>query len=118
MGVVRQDTIGPLRHLRRLVPVFLLSVVLVAGPSAGAATVRWTPIPPAPLSPRGFHTAVWTGTEMLVWGGSTAGRLFADGAVYDPAAGSWRSMPRAPLAPRTGHVAVWTGRELLVWGGC
>src|ERR687891_2634 len=117
MGVVPQDTIGPLSRFRRFVPLLALGVVLIPR-SADSAAVRWTPVPPAPISPRGFHAAVWTGSEMLVWGGSSAGRLFADGAAYDPASSTWRVLPRSPLAARTGHVSAWTGRRLLVWGGC
>jgi N-acetylneuraminic acid mutarotase len=61
------------------------------------------------------HTAVWTGTQMIVWGGypytNTGGR-------YDPAADSWTatSTTGAPFA-RDYHIAVWTGDEMIVWGG-
>jgi hypothetical protein len=55
---------------------------------------------------------------MIVWGGSTAGRLFGDGAAFDPETGEWRVLPPGPLSARTGHTATWTGRELLIWGGC
>ncbi len=69
-------------------------------------------------SPRFYHTAVWTGREMLVWGGSNAGKSFNDGGLYDPVADSWRPVSRehAPSA-RGLHAAVWTGREMIVWGG-
>ena len=74
---------------------------------------RWTPLWSGPR--RTWHTAVWTGEEMLVWGGSTCrGRPRADGAAWD---GSWRRIARAPLSRRAYHVAVWTGEEMLVWGG-
>ena len=65
------------------------------------------------------HRAVWTGSEMLVWGGEDlSGNSFADGARYDPATDSWAAMSEdnAPLA-RDDHSAVWTGSEMLVWGG-
>jgi serine/threonine protein kinase/N-acetylneuraminic acid mutarotase len=64
------------------------------------------------------HSAVWTGREMLVWGGSDAGRSFNDGALYDPVEDVWRAISRegAP-SPRGLHAAVWTGKEMLVWGG-
>ncbi|MBZ5639096.1 MAG: HYR domain-containing protein [Acidobacteriia bacterium] len=66
-------------------------------------------------SPRGDHTAVWTGTEMIVWGGygglNTGGR-------YNPVTDEWKptSTVSAP-DPRRGHTAAWTGREMIVWGG-
>jgi hypothetical protein len=78
---------------------------------------QWTPLDPGPLGDRHFHTAVWTGAEMIVWGGRTETRLHADGAAYDPRTGSWRKVAPSPLAPRQYHVAVWTGEEMIVWGG-
>jgi hypothetical protein len=65
--------------------------------------------------PRRSHTAVWTGTEMIVWGG--AGYL-QTGGRYQPANDSWlaTSTVGAP-AGRLGHTAVWTGTEMIVWGG-
>jgi N-acetylneuraminic acid mutarotase len=62
---------------------------------------------------RSGHTAVWTGSEMIVWGG---GRN--DGGRYNPAANSWMAVPTngAPAA-RSGHTAIWTGSEMIVWGG-
>ncbi len=81
----------------------------------------WTPIAGASApSARGFHAAVWTGTEMIVWGGwaASTGKLLGDGARYDPGADAWRSLASAgaPSARRY-HRAVWTGHELVVWGG-
>jgi N-acetylneuraminic acid mutarotase len=71
-------------------------------------------------SARYNHTQVWTGSEMIVWGGSTAYRsgYFNTGGRYDPAADSWTatSTYKAPT-PRNGHTAVWTGSEMIVWGG-
>jgi hypothetical protein len=70
----------------------------------------------APLS-RTSHTAVWTGTKMIVWGGYTTGRVNT-GGVYDPAGNSWSatSLTSVPTA-RTDHTAVWTGTQMIVWGG-
>ncbi|MEE8412576.1 MAG: MopE-related protein [Acidobacteriota bacterium] len=68
--------------------------------------------------PRGLssHTAVWTGTEMLVWGRSGCGPGY--GSRYDPAIDAWTEMSKvgAP-AGRYDHIAVWTGSQMLVWGG-
>jgi N-acetylneuraminic acid mutarotase len=90
-----------------------------------AARDRWAPLEPGPLGNRTSHTAVWTGKEMIVWGGfsgSVAGvahgsELRADGAAYDPRSDRWRMIAPAPLSPRQYHVAVWTGEEMIVWGG-
>lgn len=67
------------------------------------------------------QTAVWTGSEMIVWGGDgNDGRypLFGDGARYDPVTGKWaRVSPEGGLSPRTSHTAVWTGAQMITWGG-
>ena len=65
------------------------------------------------------HTAVWTGTEMVVWGGlGPNGFSFDSGGRYDPGTDSWTptSTTSAPAA-RHSHTAVWTGSEMMVWGG-
>lgn len=89
-------------------------------------------------TPRVMHTAVWTGREMIVWGGlegwrnaaiedrplGDGGRLtFVDArtaAIFPK--GRWQAIEAqvdagAPSA-RFGHTATWTGQEMLVWGGC
>jgi N-acetylneuraminic acid mutarotase len=69
--------------------------------------------------PRWGHTAVWTGNEMIVWGGSVGGSPpFNTGGRYQPSADSWRgtSLANAPTV-RSNHTAVWTGTEMIVWGG-
>ncbi len=55
---------------------------------------------------------------MIVWGGASRGRLFADGAAYNPATDGWRTLATAPLEGRTAQTSVWTGAEVIVWGGC
>jgi N-acetylneuraminic acid mutarotase len=78
---------------------------------------RWQPLPAAPLAPRQGHVAVWTGEEMLVWGGSDFFTVFVDGAAYDPRTGDWRRLPAPPFRRSPAWTAVWTGRELILWGG-
>ena len=66
---------------------------------------------------RASHTVVWTGTEMIVWGGYNPGVLNTGGR-YDPNTNSWiaTSTTNAP-DPRSWHTAVWTDMEMIVWGG-
>jgi hypothetical protein len=79
---------------------------------------RWEGLPPSPVTARFGTSAVWTGREVLFWGGQAEpDTTFADGAAYDPATRRWRRLPAAPIGARTGHQAVWTGREMIVWGG-
>lgn len=82
-------------------------------------TDQWTILPDAGApSSRAWHQAVWTGSEMIVWGGEFVNLQYDDGALYAPWNTSW-----APIAssgapsPRSSHVAVWTGSEMLNWGG-
>ena len=73
--------------------------------------------PLMPLLRRSVHTAVWTGSEMIVWGGEFSG-YSNTGGRYNPSTDSWTatSLTNAPSA-RDGHTAVWTGSEMIVWGG-
>lgn len=78
----------------------------------------WRRIPEAPISGRQGHSAVWTGTEMLVWGGLRNGRILKDGAAFDPVSESWRRIALPPgQVGRRGHHAAWTGEEMVVWSG-
>ena len=70
-------------------------------------------------SARSFHTVVWTGTEMIVWGGVDESFLLVNtGGRYNPSTDSWTatSTTNAP-DPRALHTAVWSGGEMIVWGG-
>lgn len=64
------------------------------------------------------HTAVWTGTKMIVWGGVTGTSAVNDGGAYDPESNSWAAIStmNAPT-PRYLHTAIWTGSKMIVWGG-
>ena len=67
---------------------------------------------------RANHTAVWTGSEMIVWGGLNYDLPLGTGDRYNPAINSWSkvSLTNAPVA-RSTHTAVWTGKEMIIWGG-
>src|SRR6266513_205248 len=82
-------------------------------------TDTWTPTSTvnAP-TPRALHTAVWTGSEMIVWGGLGDSSDWNTGGRYNPVADSWTPTVTtgAPEA-RDSHTAVWTGSEMIVWGG-
>jgi len=78
----------------------------------------WTPtVGSGSPSARQSHTMVWTGTEVIAWGG-TDNTLLGDGGRYDPATDTWVPMSStgAPT-PRHSAAAVWTGLEVVVWGG-
>jgi N-acetylneuraminic acid mutarotase len=69
-------------------------------------------------SARYQHTAVWTGSKMIVWGGRDSSSFLNDGGQYDPVANTWTltTIAGAPSA-RAVHTAVWTGSRMIVWGG-
>jgi N-acetylneuraminic acid mutarotase len=69
-------------------------------------------------SARAYHTAVWSGTDMIVWGGTDDFNDFNSGGRYNPGTNSWTvtSTANAPDG-RAGHTAVWTGSEMIIWGG-
>ena len=95
-------------------------VLLNTGGRYDPSTDSWTTTTTmnAP-SPRWGHTAVWTGTEMIVWGGDDAmGGHLNTGGTYNPGTDTWTatSITGAP-AGRLSHTAVWTGNEMVVWGG-
>ncbi|HYS05284.1 MAG TPA: hypothetical protein VEW47_08835 [Candidatus Dormibacteraeota bacterium] len=60
------------------------------------------------------QSAVWTGTDMIVWGGASRN----SGARYDPLTDTWTSITtKGAPDPRLAHSAIWTGTEMIVWGG-
>src|SRR6185436_10681134 len=91
---------------------------LDALPAAACAADTWSPTLTTAPDPRQFHTAVWTGTEMIVWGGDHQS-VFQTGARYSPATDTWTptGIDSNTPAPRAKHTAVWTGTEMIVWGG-
>jgi PKD repeat protein/N-acetylneuraminic acid mutarotase len=96
--------------------------LLASGGRYNPVTDTWIPTSTANTpDARARHTAVWTGQEMIVWGGCTSANcLLGDnaGGRYDPQADAWQatSTAHAPEA-RQWHTAVWTGYEMIVWGG-
>ena len=87
--------------------------------TGGVTHGAWTALSTvnAPLGRQG-HTAVWTGTRLIIWGGKVGGVAVNDGASYDPQTDTWTALPTTGAASARGsHAAVWTGREMVVFGG-
>lgn len=95
-----------------------------AGGRYNPATDTWTPVSTT-IDKFGFasrrnHTAVWTGTEMIVFGGEEdkGDALQGVGIRYRPSDDSWaQCSPVGAPSPRLDHAAVWTGKEMIIWGG-
>jgi len=105
-------------------------------------TDSWKPMALPPLKPRNNLVSLWSGTEMIIWGGnitvstgatSSFATCYFDGARYNPEMDSWTPLPplrkpKSPLmAPATlkllkksylrTHHALWTGKELITYDG-
>ncbi len=80
----------------------------------------WTPVLAGLTAPvaRVYHTAVWTGSEMIIWGGYNGGYLNTGGR-YNPATDSWLPTSLGPNVPsaRRDSTATWTGTLMIIWGG-
>ena len=86
------------------------------------ATNSWTAIAADVALARYQHSAVWTGTDLLVWGGSIVSYGYAyltsTGSRYNLATNTWTPLAQtgAP-AERANHSAAWTGSRMLIYGG-
>lgn len=88
--------------------------------TASLAHYRWSVLPTAPITGRSSAVGVWTGTQLVIWGGASGREgavLHGDGAAYDPETRTWSSLPSSPLSARSQAASVWIGRSLFIWGG-
>jgi hypothetical protein len=77
-------------------------------------------LPFGPLAPREGTSAVWTGDEMIVWGGCDTEQCqtrFSDGAAFHLGTKEWRMIAESPLDGLWNLPAVWTGTEMLIVRG-
>lgn len=80
--------------------------------SYAPATRTWQQLsPPSGGSDctEGRESAVWTGSEMLVWGYVNT--------AYNPATNRWRPLPTPPMVWGGPSVIAWTGSQMIGWGG-
>jgi hypothetical protein len=85
----RMIVFGGATQLNRVTP-------LATGFSYDPGLNAWTPIANAP-SVRAEHAAVWTGAEMLVWGGYPGGiGLSLDAGRFEPATDTWSGPLQRP----------------------
>jgi len=86
------------------------------GAAYDPSTDTWRTLAESPLTTeegsRFHYEGVWTGSELVIWGGPEG-----QGAAYDPAADSWRAIADAGWGGRMGFSIGWTGEEVIVAGG-
>lgn len=92
---------------------------LNSGGRYNPTTDSWlaTNITEAPI-PRHEHSVVWTGSQMIIWGGAAVGGITDTGGKYDPASDTWiaTDQTNAPTG-RQDHSGIWTNSEMIIWGG-
>ena len=111
----------------RRATILVVALVALAGAAAYALANRgpavagkWERLPDAPLSKRDGATGVWTGREVIVFGGVEAPSCpncssevapvpLRDGAAYDPAMRRWRRIADLPAAREFGDAVVVAG---------
>ena len=83
------------------------------------ATESWSLLPPGTGSPaaRFDHEMLWTGRELIVWGGANNQSVLNTGARYLPESNTWLPMSQSSLSPRTKSASLWTGDRMFVFGG-
>lgn len=122
-------------HGRAIVGV-VVTGLLVAGCGGGGgaertvaatATVQWENgawgTVTSDVDAMAYATAVWTGEELVVWGGDDPSSVEFDGGwtgvAYDPATKVWRSIAAAPGGLTEPFMVVaaaaWSGEEVIFW---
>src|SRR5207302_8964493 len=94
-----------------VVPTTSYAFPAISATIGGCSDDTWTPVSTV-ASGRAQHTAIWTGSEMIVWGGLNYGIGLDTGDKYNPATDTWcgTSTKNAP-EPRSTQTAAWPGRE-------
>lgn len=89
------------------------------GAAFNPTTNEWRRISDSPIE-LARADAVWTGREMIVFGGSIDpenepdATPYAMGAAYDPATDRWRRLPEPSLTDNS-STAAWNGSEMIAW---
>jgi hypothetical protein len=125
--------LGPRRPTRRTVLRMAAALVALAGVGAAVGTRaldrpaedgeemstagdegQWEQLPDVPIATFG-HGTVWTGSELIVFGGSGDEPASTEVAAYDPERRSWRRLADLPDAVQGARIGVWTGEELVAF---
>ena len=94
----------------------LYNVYFGDGARYNPATDTWAVTTLAGAPSPAVYQGVWTGGEMVVWGGAND----SSGGRYNPVTDSWRptTLTDAPEVRWGGRFStVWTGSRMIIWGG-
>ena len=73
---------------------------------------------PGPLGSRSEFHLIWTGREMIVWGGRSSGNyqetFLTGGAAFDPVTSEWRVLPVPPLQGPDLTAVVWADDRMIM----
>lgn len=92
----------------------------VTGEVFRPSTAEVAELAPSGLEWRAFPAVAWTGTEVIVAGGSNGPGIDNFAAAYSPESDEWRALPNPPgldlgISDNQLYPAVWTGAELIAW---
>jgi hypothetical protein len=79
----------------------------------------WDPLPASPAGPNALSSFMWTGRDVVVFGGMNASHGVDPGTdqagAFDTETDTWSTLPSA-LVAMSAPVAAWSGHELIVAG--
>jgi Kelch motif len=88
----------------------------IIGQAYDPSSKDWRRIPRAPIDGAYGVVLVWTGEDLIAWGGGDRGdERTSQGAAYDPTSDTWRRIADAPIGLNLAS-GVWTGHEMIVFG--
>lgn len=95
-------------------------VSLNSGGIYNLSSNSWRAMSDAPEA-RVFHKSVWTGSQLIVFGGETneLNETYATGVlIYNLNSNTWERVDASgEPEKRKNHGMIWTGEEVFVWGG-
>ena len=77
-------------------------------------TWRETSTKNAPSPRQQWHNAIWTGKEMIIWGGGEREASQDVGWKYDPSTDTWKEIPTS-FSGGIATIAVWADTEMIIW---
>lgn len=92
----------------------------VAGELWAIGSEETEPFAPSGMVWRAFPSVAWTGTEVIIAGGSNGPGVAPLAVAYNPSTDAWRELPGPPgveagLSANEVTDGVWTGTELVSW---